>query len=227
VTAPANVDLHSHLLKPWWLRQTLRVDESAIFARTQEVSIAGHSYPTLDPTDTIHYLCLHAKGGYHIQPWRCLLDIQLLVAQVGIDWGRLNASAAEWGTRTSLWRAFALIDWACGTRHLERLEWRPPAWHRRMIDSYLPRPQPGASVPFVSEGESRLPVPDLVLLPGLKAMLRAIIALAWPSARWLRLRYNLAAGERLSGPRARWRYVVRFRRIFRVLNRRASVKRDA
>jgi hypothetical protein len=218
----AIVDLDSHLVKPWWLRETLRVDEGAIFARPQAVTIAGRSYLTLDPTDTLHHLCLHARGGYHIQPWRSLFDIQIFVTHAAIDWERLNASAAEWGTNAVLWRTFSLIDQACETRHVDQLAWKPHRWHRKLIDSLLSIPTPGTINPTLNAGDSRLPMPNFLLLPGVASMLRATARLIWPSARWLRMRYNLPRAGRFSLIRARIRYMARLRHLYRLFKPRGG-----
>jgi|GEM_PF-4265129 len=219
----AIVDLDSHLVKPWWLRETLRVDEGAIFARPQAVTIAGRSYLTLDHTDTLHHLCLHAKGGYHVQPWRSLFDIQIFMARAGVDWERLNAAAAEWGTRAILWRTFSLIDRACGTRHVDCLAWKPHRWHYRVIDSLLHIPTPGTINPILDTGDSRLPIPSFLLLPGVGSMLRAALRLTWPSARWLRMRYNLPRAERFGLFRARIRYMARLFHLYRLFKPRDDV----
>ena len=218
----AVVDLDSHLVKPWWLRETLRVDEEAIFSRPQAVTIAGRSYLTLDPTDTLHHLCLHAKGGYHVQPWRSLFDIQIFITQMGIDWERLNTAAAEWGTSAVLWRTFTLIDQACGTHHVDQLAWKPPRWHRRAINSLLSIPTPGTINPTLDPGNSRLPMPNFLLLPGFASMLRAALRLIWPSARWLRMRYNLPREGRFGLFRARVRYMARLLHLYRLFKPRGD-----
>ncbi|HKP54358.1 MAG TPA: nucleotidyltransferase family protein [Chloroflexia bacterium] len=216
VSIHAVVDLDSHLVKPWWLRETLRVDERAIFDRPRAVTIAGRSYLTLDPTDTLHFLCLHAKGGYHVQPWRSLFDIQIFISRVGVDWDRLNFSAVEWGTRSVLWRLFTLIDRACETHYVDRLAWKPGRWHRKLIDALLPPPMPGTLNPTLDTGDSRLPMPSFLLLPGAAAMLRATLRLIWPSSRWLRMRYNLSRAGRFDLFRARVRYISRLRYLYRL-----------
>jgi hypothetical protein len=221
-TLRAVIDLDSHLVKPWWLRETLRVDEGAIFSRPHAVTIAGRSYLTLDPTDTLHHLCLHAKGGYHVQPWRSLFDIQIFMTRADVDWGRLNASSAEWGTGAVLWRTFTLIDRACGTRHVDKLAWKPPRWHRRLINSLLSTPRPGTLNPSLDTGDSRLPIPSFLLLPGVASMLRATLRLIWPSARWLRMRYNLPREGRFGLFRARIRYMGRLRHLYRLFKPRGD-----
>src|SRR5207237_4008280 len=87
-----DLDLHWHIVAPWWARMTLRVVEQRIFDDPELVVIEGQRYQTLNPTDNLHYLSLHAGLGHQFRSLRGLMDIALLAQSGRIDWRRLRKS---------------------------------------------------------------------------------------------------------------------------------------
>jgi hypothetical protein len=189
---PGNVDLHWHLVAPWWLRAALRVPEAAIFARAVPVCIAGTTYPTLAPTDAFYYLCLHAAINHRFVGRRWLLDLQWLARSGQVDWPQLTTLAATSGTPVILWRALDLLDTRFGTTHRVHRVWCPARWHRHLARMLLPAPPLATARSADRPAEPRIPL--LVLLPGPGAMARAVLRLLWPPPRWIRLRYPRRPG---------------------------------
>jgi hypothetical protein len=203
------VDLHWHLVAPWWLRAALQVPEAAIFARGVPVRIGSQTYHTLAPTDAFYYLCLHAAINHRFAGQRWLLDLQSLAGGGQVDWSRLAALTATSGASMIVWRALDLLDTRFGTAYAARLAWRPPRWQRFLGRTLLPA-LPVEAGARDQAGEPRIPL--LILLPGLGAMLRTILRLLWPPARWIRLRYRPRPGAPLLPVRlAHLRRVVRTR----------------
>ncbi|HYO49451.1 MAG TPA: nucleotidyltransferase family protein [Chloroflexia bacterium] len=214
---PASVDLHWHLSNAWWVRPSLTIPEGRIFARAQQVSIAGESYPTLTPTDTLFHLCLHATAGHHFQGLRCLVDILFMAKTGQVDWHALNALSQASGTQVILWRTFELVDELFGSNYRANVTQAPPGWQRRLVRRVLPPPAPGTPPPSAGPDALGLVVPHLVLLPHLHSMARAILRVVWPSWRWLKLRYGLHGRKALLSARARHLARLRF-----LLARRSS-----
>jgi hypothetical protein len=185
---PVVVDLHWHLLAPWWMRRTLRIPEAALFAHAAPVEIAGQCVSTLAPTETLYYLCLHAAINHRCAGLRLYADLGLLARSPAIDWPRLRALAAASGTAVILWRCFAILDALLGSAYGARLD-RPPApWHRAVLRRLVPGPAAGRR----DSGGEEAPAPlyQVALLPGVGAMLAGMARLLWPPAAWIRLRYG-------------------------------------
>jgi hypothetical protein len=194
---PVHVDLHWHLSTTWWVRPDLTIPEGDIFARPQQLLIAGKLYPTLSETDTMFHLCLHARAGDHRQGLRCLTDIYFLASTSKVDWQALTTLCATSGMQVTLWRTFELVDEIFGSSHSVHIRQTPPRWHRYLVRKVLKAPVPGASRPNANPDALSLVVPSLVLLPDVWSIARAILRLIWPSSRWLRLRYGIRSHKAL------------------------------
>ena len=207
---PASIDLHWHLSNAWWVRPSLKIPEGRIFARPQQVSIAGEAYPTLNPTGTLFHLCLHATAGHHFQGLRCLVDILFMANTGQVDWHALNALSQASGTQVILWRTFELVDELFGSNHCTNVTQAPPRWQRRLVRRVLPAPVPGTPPPSAGPDALGLVVPHLVLLPHARSMAGAILRVVWPSGRWMRLRYGLHGRKAVLSARARHLARLRF-----------------
>jgi hypothetical protein len=207
---PASVDLHWHLSNAWWVRPSLKIPEGRIFARPQQVPIAGEPYPTLNPTDTLFHLCLHATAGHHFQGLRCLVDILLMANTGQVDWDALNALSQASGTQVILWRTFELVDEFFGSTYRANVTQAPPRWQCRLVRRALPPPVPGTLPPSAGPDALGLVVPHLVLLPNVRSMAGAILRVMWPSERWMKLRYGLRGRRALLSARARHLARLRF-----------------
>jgi hypothetical protein len=207
---PASVDLHWHLSNAWWVRPSLKVPEGRIFARPQQFSIAGDHYPTLNPTDTLFHLCLHATAGHHFQGLRCLIDILFMANTGQVDWDALYALSQASGTQVILWRTFELVDELFGSVYRANVTQAPPRWQRRLVRRVLPPPVLGAPPPSAGPDALGLVVPHLVLLPNVPSMIAAISRVVWPSGRWMKLRYGLRGRRALMSARARHLARLRF-----------------
>jgi hypothetical protein len=207
---PASVDLHWHLSNAWWVRPSLTIPEGRIFARSQQVSIAGEPYPTLNPTGTLFHLCLHATAGHHFQGLRCLVDILFMANTGKVDWHALNALSQASGTQVILWRTFELVDELFGSDYRANVTQAPPRWQRRLVRRVLPPPVPGTPPPGAGPDALGLVVPHLVLLPNVRSMAGAILRVVWPNGRWLKLRYGLHGRKALLSARAHHLARLRF-----------------
>ncbi|MGA7731696.1 MAG: nucleotidyltransferase family protein [Chloroflexia bacterium] len=205
------VDLHWHPAAPWWMRATLSIDEAALFNRSYVVEIASLKCRTLDPTDNMWYLSLHAGVGHRYEGMRWLVDLALLARSGTIDWRRLNGMVARSGTVATTWRAVEMLDRACGSNYASLLKSQPRVWHRAALRVLLPGfPSRRDASPEV-QPDVALPLDRLVLLPGLPAMVGALRRLLWPSGRWVRLRYPQMG--RKSILRARLHHLTRLRHL--------------
>ncbi len=79
------LDLHWHVVNSAPLRREFRFSTGDMLARTRQVTIAGVSVPTLDPTDTLLHLAYHtAHSGGHRLMW--LKDVERATADRDLDW---------------------------------------------------------------------------------------------------------------------------------------------
>jgi putative nucleotidyltransferase-like protein len=106
------IDLHWHLLNRSSLRRPLALDMDALFERARIVTVAGASVRTLDPTDTLFHLALHAGlGGANRLSW--LKDVDRAVRAETADWDelarRVHAAAAEDLVAVALRRARTMV----------------------------------------------------------------------------------------------------------------------
>ncbi len=89
-------DLHWHLVNDGRIRRELSIDMSEVFAARRYVDVNGLSVPTLDTSDMVAHLCLHAAlAGGHRLSW--LQDLDRLAALEEPGWGQVCTRATEWG----------------------------------------------------------------------------------------------------------------------------------
>ncbi len=205
------VDLHWHPVASWWLRAVLHIPEEQLFATTQPLTIGGQRYLTLAPTETLFYLCLHSGLGHRYEGLRWLVDLAAVLDGGEVDWTRLNDLIADSGTGVILWRALDLLDGWLGRRTVAHLRYLPGRRHRRLVRGCLPGYPAQRSLTADAEFELRVPWEQLVLLPGPRAVIQALLLLLWPPPAWLRLRYPVPPAAPLW--RARLRHLGRLRRL--------------
>jgi hypothetical protein len=87
------IDLHWNLVNMY--RGRMRISTRELLGRAAEVRLAGVDVSTLDPTDSLIHLCVHAaiSGGDRIL-W--MKDIERAVAVRPPDWDDLVARARRW-----------------------------------------------------------------------------------------------------------------------------------
>jgi len=108
-----SVDVHWHLLNRSSVRSAFRIEMDDLFERARRVSLDGPQVLTLDPTDTLLHLALHAglSGGAKLS-W--LKDIERAAAVEPIEWEELIRRAQMWGAgeviAVSFRRSRALLD---------------------------------------------------------------------------------------------------------------------
>lgn len=87
------VDLHWHLVNMY--RGRMRVPTAELLARAVPVTLAGMPAWTLDPTDSLAHLCLHAAlSGADRMVW--IKDVERATAMRPPDWDALVERAARW-----------------------------------------------------------------------------------------------------------------------------------
>lgn len=79
------LDLHWHLVNNAHARGAFRLDTDALLERRRRVDAGGHAISTLDATDTLVHVALHATiSGGHRLSW--VKDVERLVAAGDPDW---------------------------------------------------------------------------------------------------------------------------------------------
>ena len=87
------IDLHWNLVNMY--RGRMRVPTRELLARSEPVQLAGVGVRTLEPTDTLIHLCLHAAiSGGDRMVW--VKDIERAVAVRPPDWDELVARCDRW-----------------------------------------------------------------------------------------------------------------------------------
>jgi hypothetical protein len=90
-----NLDLHHELVNDHEIRRHFRVPVGELLARPREISVAGGSIRTLDATDQLLHLCLHA-GISNGRKLVWLFDIDQAIRRDPPDLGRLVERARVW-----------------------------------------------------------------------------------------------------------------------------------
>jgi len=153
----ALVDLHWSLLYDEQLRHQFRWHDAELLERRRYVDLGqGLMAPTLDPTDTLIHLAVHAcLAGGHRLGW--LRDIQLGAGADGVQWPQLLERARRFGVSlpvgVMLRRVRKTLGGATWTSAIERallgeegwarmigLEERvrpPQSWHGELLSAHI------------------------------------------------------------------------------------------
>src|SRR5262249_24339564 len=105
--------VHWHLLNRSSVRSAFRIEMDELFERSRRVSLDGPEVLTLDPTDTLLHLALHAglSGGAKLSR---LKDIGRAASVEPIEWEALMGRARGWCAgevvAASFRRSRALLD---------------------------------------------------------------------------------------------------------------------
>ena len=107
------LDLHWHLVNNAHARGAFRLDTDALLERRRVLDIGGRAISTLDATDTLLHVALHATfSGGHRLSW--VKDVERLVAVSDLDWDavvrRSLASRTGPAVGVLLQRARRLLD---------------------------------------------------------------------------------------------------------------------
>jgi hypothetical protein len=88
-------DVHWHLLNRETVREAFDVPTDDLFARSRPIELLGANVWTLDATDTLLHLCVHASlsGGDRLI-W--MKDIERAIAVDGVEWRELVERAERW-----------------------------------------------------------------------------------------------------------------------------------
>ncbi len=91
-----SVAVHWHLRQPSSVRSTFRIEMDELFERSRRVSLDGPEVLTLDPTDTLLHLALHAGlSGAAKLSW--LKDIERAAAVEPIEWDGADQAGSRLG----------------------------------------------------------------------------------------------------------------------------------
>lgn len=123
------VDLHWHLLNRGVVRKGFDMKTEDVFARARAVTIAGLTVRTLDATDTLLHLCVHAAlSGADRLVW--VRDIQLAIEVDAPPWDDVVARALAFRAGPSVAIALARTRRELGAPV-------PPGVERRLFGSSL------------------------------------------------------------------------------------------
>jgi hypothetical protein len=92
-----SIDLHWHLINRASIRRGFSLPIEQLFARARIVSLGGVEVSTLDASDTLVHLALHAglAGGTRLV-W--LKDVERAIAAQPTDWDEVVRRARAWGS---------------------------------------------------------------------------------------------------------------------------------
>jgi hypothetical protein len=91
-----DLDIHWHLINEPSRRRSLRVPMASLFHRAKEARLGSLPVMTLDETDTLLHVLMHAAlSGGHRLIW--FKDVERLAARRTPDWEALVARARDWG----------------------------------------------------------------------------------------------------------------------------------
>jgi hypothetical protein len=190
--AQSLVELHWGVFPGEWVQHTAHIAESAIWARTQFVNLAGQPARILDPADSLIQICVHYTIGHNFSvPWlRTLVDVVLLARHQPLDWPTIIARARDWRVATTVWLMLSLavdlcdLDEAAGT-----VQQLAPSWLRRKLIGLFANPD--ALVNMRDLGRSRWRYVYLLLMVDRKRdMLKLVLRALWPEREWLIARYG-------------------------------------
>ncbi len=108
-----STDVHWHLINRSSIRHTFALDMDTMFERARLVSLDGPRVLTLDPSDTLLHLTLHAGlSGAAKLAW--LKDIDRAAADPALDWDEVVRRARSWRAAeiaaVTLRRSVELLD---------------------------------------------------------------------------------------------------------------------
>jgi hypothetical protein len=111
--------------------------ESAIWARSEQVNLAGTTIRTLALEDLFIYLCAHGvKHRWHRLQWIC--DIAELVrARPDISWSQILTTAQERGLHRVVWIGVWVAYTMLGIRIPDQLERTVPPAVRMLADEII------------------------------------------------------------------------------------------
>jgi hypothetical protein len=191
------IDLHRTLvLGPFGLW----IDPESLLDRATTFELAGSRIPRLDDTDTLINVAMHAVLGWPpgLVPFRDVLQVS---TSTNVDWAQLARRASEWRLSAVLKQAFATAATILGAEPLEDA-------------AALARMQVGRSEIQALEAyaDARLAlggtaVSTLRAIPGVRAKIAYVRAVAFPQQAFMRDRYRSGVNgtyrHRLAIP-ARW-----------------------
>lgn len=91
------LDLHWELVKDRRMRELFILPTAALMDRAREVTVCGQAVKTLDPSDTLLHVALHAcMNGVQRLGW--VNDVHQVVTSNQPDWSEVVARANGWGT---------------------------------------------------------------------------------------------------------------------------------
>jgi hypothetical protein len=190
--AQSLVELHWGVFPGEWVQHTANVVESAIWARTQLVNLAGQPARILDPADSLIQICVHYTIGHNFSvPWlRTLVDVVLLARHQPLDWSVIVARARDWRVATTVWLMLSLaVDLCDLDEAAETARQLAPSWWRRKLIGFFAKPD--ALVNMRDLGQSRWRYVYLLLMVDRKRdMLKLVLRALWPDRDWLIARYG-------------------------------------
>ena len=135
-------ELHLTPFPGKWSERALAVDEQALWARRQAVTLDGRAVSCLSDADMLLHAATHLaiNHQYDGTTLRSLLDIALLMDQGEVDWPALTADARRWRLGTVLWLALTQVRRLFGAGELEPVlaDLQPGPLRRALLGRFLP-----------------------------------------------------------------------------------------
>ncbi|KPL88273.1 nucleotidyltransferase family protein [Ardenticatena maritima] len=104
------VELHWPLARGEWVRLTTEIDFAAVWARRQQVEVAGFPVSILAFEDMLLYAAIHFAVNHRLGHFgvRALLDLHVLAQYPHLNWDQIVRDARAWRIQTVVWLVLGL-----------------------------------------------------------------------------------------------------------------------
>lgn len=190
------VEIHWNTFAGEWIRHTARVDEEAIWRRTQPLE--GELIRQLSPEDAVVHLCVHLAVNHQMSRMglRALLDLDRARRAWSIDWLVVRERARTWRVSCATWLVLKLLAELFGDPDQQLpLSALAPSPLRQFILGRIVSGRRLMRGLSLSEGPARF-LFQLLLVDRPKDAVTLLWRGLFPDSTWLRLRYGLQSAPR-------------------------------
>ncbi len=179
---PAQIDLHWHVFPAAYYRE--RIPIAWFWERTQEIRAHDRAMRIFSPAAQLLHLCSHFTLQHGSARLLWSYDLALLLARAPLDWAETLAAVRAFGLGRAVQVALAQVRATWGVAPPEtaarELGELAPSFGERIFFSIATAERPDARVLL-----------DWLYLPGLRSKWRFGLRYLFPSAAYMRVRYQI------------------------------------